>query len=225
MVQRLRVRHQSFAHVLCRCPHVPLPPAACPPAQTRLRKAIYDSIHAFIAQHGLTRPKDVIDSGCSVGLSTRWLAADFPDAQVGREGRGAPSLPPLVLAAPWARSRVADLGSGGRAACEAARPPLCRATRPGLAPQAALLVLAAGDGPGLVALLPGGGGAAGAAAGGRRRVSRGAAERGTDGRGWLCGQACTGQARRPTGGSTLQPGRAVGRHQLAGLAPPAPLLS
>lgn len=56
--------------------------------QTRLRKAIYDSIHAFIAQHNLTRPKDVIDLGCSVGVSTRWLAADFPDAQVGWGGVG-----------------------------------------------------------------------------------------------------------------------------------------
>lgn len=60
-----------------------LRPLASPP-QTRLRKAIYDSIHAFIAQYSLTQPRDIIDIGCSVGVSTRWLAADFPDAQVGR---------------------------------------------------------------------------------------------------------------------------------------------
>ncbi|KAL4427807.1 hypothetical protein ABPG75_001896 [Micractinium tetrahymenae] len=78
-------------------------------AQTRLRKAIYNSIHAFIAEHGLTQPKDVIDVGCSVGLSTRWLAADFPNAQV-----TGLDLSPYFLAVAELRERQLAGGAGQR---------------------------------------------------------------------------------------------------------------
>ncbi|KAL4442027.1 hypothetical protein ABPG77_011288 [Micractinium sp. CCAP 211/92] len=78
-------------------------------AETRLRKAIYDSIHAFIAQYSLTQPRDIIDIGCSVGVSTRWLAADFPDAQV-----TGLDLSPYFLAVAELRERQLAGGAGQR---------------------------------------------------------------------------------------------------------------
>ncbi|EFN58298.1 hypothetical protein CHLNCDRAFT_50738 [Chlorella variabilis] len=50
-------------------------------AMTRLRKAIYTAIRAFQARHDLREVRDMIDIGCSVGVSTRWLAAEWPQAQ------------------------------------------------------------------------------------------------------------------------------------------------
>ena len=62
--------------------------ASAGPMQTRLRKAIYTAIRAFQARHDLREVRDMIDIGCSVGVSTRWLAAEWPQAQVGAGGRG-----------------------------------------------------------------------------------------------------------------------------------------
>ena len=51
-------------------------------AQRRLRAGIYDALRAFSARHGLREPADILDIGCSVGVSTRWLAEEFPAAAV-----------------------------------------------------------------------------------------------------------------------------------------------
>jgi trans-aconitate methyltransferase len=51
-------------------------------AQTRLRKAVYDAIRSFQARHGLREVRAAIDIGCSVGVSTRWLAAEWPQAAI-----------------------------------------------------------------------------------------------------------------------------------------------
>lgn len=47
-----------------------------------LRARVTDAIKAYHAQHGLPSPTSIVDMGCSTGLSTRWLAAQFPAAQV-----------------------------------------------------------------------------------------------------------------------------------------------
>jgi hypothetical protein len=60
----------------------PPPPPSPPPLQTRLRKAVYDAIRSFQARHGLREVRAAIDIGCSVGVSTRWLAAEWPQAAI-----------------------------------------------------------------------------------------------------------------------------------------------
>ena len=75
--------------------------------QTRLRKAIYDAIRAFIAQHSLLEPREVLDLGCSVGLSSRWLAAEWPQAQV-----TGLDLSPYFLAVAELRERQLAGGAG-----------------------------------------------------------------------------------------------------------------
>ena len=37
---------------------------------------------AFQQQHGARQVVDVLDVGCSVGVSARWLAQEFPDASI-----------------------------------------------------------------------------------------------------------------------------------------------
>lgn len=52
-------------------------------AQNRLRRGIFDEIRDFASLHSLSQSrKDVLDIGCSTGYSTRWLAAEFPEANV-----------------------------------------------------------------------------------------------------------------------------------------------
>ena len=90
-------------------PHPPplRPAAPCPALQTRLRKAIYDGIRAFICQHSLVEPSEVLDLGCSVGLSSRWLAAEWPQAQV-----TGLDLSPYFLAVAELRERQLAGGAG-----------------------------------------------------------------------------------------------------------------
>ncbi|PRW56637.1 Methyltransferase type 11 [Chlorella sorokiniana] len=75
-------------------------------AQTRLRKAIYTAIRTFQAKHGLAEPKDMIDIGCSVGVSTRWLAGEWPQANI-----TGLDLSPYFLAVAELRER--QMGGGG----------------------------------------------------------------------------------------------------------------
>ena len=54
-------------------------------AQTRLRMAILDAVAAFARQHNLhtaSAPTSILDIGCSVGVSTRWLAHYYPEADI-----------------------------------------------------------------------------------------------------------------------------------------------
>ena len=86
-----------------------LPP--CSPSyhhiQTRLRKAIYTAIHSFQQQHGCREVCDAIDIGCSVGVSSRWLAAEWPAAHVmGLD------LSPYFLAVAELRERQLGGGAG-----------------------------------------------------------------------------------------------------------------
>ena len=92
------------------------PTSSCPAAhthtphralQTRLRKAIYDGIRAFICQHSLVEPSEVLDLGCSVGLSSCWLAAEWPQAQV-----TGLDLSPYFLAVAELRERQLAGGAG-----------------------------------------------------------------------------------------------------------------
>ena len=46
-----------------------LPPPPCPP-------------QAYLSQHARPSPAVVVDVGCSTGISTRWLAAQFPEAEI-----------------------------------------------------------------------------------------------------------------------------------------------
>ena len=40
------------------------------------------ALKAYFSQHGLSDPAVLVDAGCSTGLSTRWLAEQFPEAQI-----------------------------------------------------------------------------------------------------------------------------------------------
>ena len=56
-------------------------------AQERVRMGILDAVHAFAEQHSLqkidrTKEIDILDIGCSVGVSSRWLAHTYPAATV-----------------------------------------------------------------------------------------------------------------------------------------------
>lgn len=51
-------------------------------AMARLRGGISDAMAAYFAQQGVGAPSSLLDIGCSVGVSTRWLAAAFPSAQI-----------------------------------------------------------------------------------------------------------------------------------------------
>ena len=82
-----------------------LTPAA---AQRRLRRGIFDAVRAFAARHTLREPLDVLDVGCSVGVSTRWLAQEYPAAQV-----TGLDLSPHFLAVAELRERQ-QAGGGGR---------------------------------------------------------------------------------------------------------------
>lgn len=53
-----------------------------PEAQLRLRSGYTSAVSDFIQKHGLQRPRVVLDVGCSIGISTRALAAAFPEAEV-----------------------------------------------------------------------------------------------------------------------------------------------
>jgi ubiquinone/menaquinone biosynthesis C-methylase UbiE len=51
-------------------------------AQERLRSSAFDQVKRYLQQHGTPQIRDIIDIGCSVGLSTRYLANSFPDAKM-----------------------------------------------------------------------------------------------------------------------------------------------
>lgn len=51
-------------------------------AGRRLRGAVTDAIQDFQRQHGARPARDILDVGCSVGVSTRWLAQEFSAASV-----------------------------------------------------------------------------------------------------------------------------------------------
>lgn len=52
-------------------------------AQQRLRGGILGAINTFRKIHNLSAPiESILDVGCSVGVSTRWLAAKYPQAEV-----------------------------------------------------------------------------------------------------------------------------------------------
>lgn len=53
-----------------------------PAAQVRLRQATLTAIRKFAADTKLKEPKNILDAGCSVGICTRWLAGEYPSAQV-----------------------------------------------------------------------------------------------------------------------------------------------
>lgn len=48
----------------------------------RLRDGITTHIKDYMSQHGCPSPRSIVDLGCSVGVSTRLLAKDWPLAQV-----------------------------------------------------------------------------------------------------------------------------------------------
>lgn len=52
-------------------------------AQTRVRMGILDAVQNFANQHGVLKsPTDILDIGCSVGVSTRWLAKQYPESNI-----------------------------------------------------------------------------------------------------------------------------------------------
>ncbi len=51
-------------------------------AQHRLRQSVFQAVRDFSTQHGARPANDVLDIGCSVGVSTRYLANEFPTSSV-----------------------------------------------------------------------------------------------------------------------------------------------
>lgn len=78
-------------------------------AQTRVRMGILDHVQKFANQHGvLKNPTDIIDIGCSVGVSTRWLAKQYPEANIlGLD------LSPYMIAVAELRERQRERGVTG----------------------------------------------------------------------------------------------------------------
>lgn len=72
-------------------------------AQTRLRRGIFNDIHAFYLRHNLTPPQRILDIGCSVGVSTQWIAEEWVNAQV-----TGLDLSPYFLAVAELRERQRD---------------------------------------------------------------------------------------------------------------------
>ena len=68
-------------------------------AQRRLRGGYTGAVAAYLGEHGLSAPRTVLDVGCSIGISTRALAAAFPDA----ESVTGMDLSPFMLAVAAAR--------------------------------------------------------------------------------------------------------------------------
>jgi SAM-dependent methyltransferase len=78
-------------------------------AQTRLRRGIFDAIQGYMATHALSPPTAILEMGCSVGVGSRWLAAEWPQAQL-----TALDLSPFFLAVAELRERQCGGGSGAR---------------------------------------------------------------------------------------------------------------
>ncbi|KAL4457547.1 hypothetical protein ABPG75_012412 [Micractinium tetrahymenae] len=78
-------------------------------AHARMRAGTSSAIQGFMAWHGLSQPSEIIDVGCSVGMSTRWLAKGFPGAQV-----TGLDMSPYFLAVAELRERQLAGGAGQR---------------------------------------------------------------------------------------------------------------
>jgi trans-aconitate methyltransferase len=57
-------------------------------AFAKKRQPITDAVKAYSEQHGVGELRRIIDVGCSTGMSTRWLAHQFPQADVTGGGVG-----------------------------------------------------------------------------------------------------------------------------------------
>lgn len=77
-------------------------------ATTRVRMGILDAVRDFAKKYNLAQPKDILDIGCSVGVSTRWLAFDYPEAEV-----TGLDLSPYMLAVAELRERQREAGKYG----------------------------------------------------------------------------------------------------------------
>ena len=51
-------------------------------AQRRLRDSYTDALRAHVEAHGAGEPETIVDVGCSVGMSTRYISEAFPNSQM-----------------------------------------------------------------------------------------------------------------------------------------------
>ena len=77
-------------------------------ATTRVRMGILDAVKDFAIKYNLKQPREIIDIGCSVGVSTRWLAHTYPEAEV-----TGLDLSPYMLAVGELRERQREEGKYG----------------------------------------------------------------------------------------------------------------
>ena len=78
-------------------------------AYRRMAGGATDALKAYYKEHNLPEPKTVVDVGCSVGMSTRWLAEAYPQADI-----TALDLSPYFLAVAEWHERWAEVHRDGR---------------------------------------------------------------------------------------------------------------
>ncbi|GAX79902.1 hypothetical protein CEUSTIGMA_g7342.t1 [Chlamydomonas eustigma] len=63
----------------------------------RLAGGATNTLKAYYQQHNLQPPENIVDVGCSTGMSTRWLAGQFPEASI----TGVDLSPYFLAVAEW----------------------------------------------------------------------------------------------------------------------------
>ncbi|KXZ45183.1 hypothetical protein GPECTOR_57g473 [Gonium pectorale] len=77
-----------------------------------MRSRITGTLKSYHERHGLPLPGRIADMGCSTGMSTQWLAQQFPDASI----TGLDLSPYMLAVAEWERRRRAQQPAAARSA-------------------------------------------------------------------------------------------------------------
>lgn len=80
-------------------------------AYARLAGGATGALTSYCQKHGLpTTARNIVDVGCSVGMSTRWLASQFPDSQI----MGLDLSPYFISVAEWEERKRGFTGASRR---------------------------------------------------------------------------------------------------------------
>lgn len=85
----------------------------------KMREAMTNAMKDYHTKHGLPQPQTIVDMGCSTGISTRWMAAQWPDATFTGIDLSPHFLSLAEQAERWVPALCAALGERGdaRAGC------------------------------------------------------------------------------------------------------------